>query len=361
MKTTIIILTYLALITLASCHKTVEYKDTEKFSFEDFKIATQLNATAIQFDEPIMKPHLIVLSDSILIVQNLFTEKLIYAYNISTKKKIGEYVWFGSGPNELLRIKSIQLVGSDLYIMDNQIKRIYKYDVGDFHKQAPVIPREKTSINDFFSAVAYTGNGYVATTVGMDNNRRLTFFNTKGEKEFTAGSFPDNGEALSPIEKMEGFLSSIAVNIQQNRIYLFGMNTDLIEIYDLQGKCIKSLHGPEHFFPAVREKNAGNGYSKAVAGTGSKFAYINPLVIDDEIYVAYSGNLLKRDEEITPINHILVFDKDGNPVRRYELSEPIARFAIDTKTNDIYATSNIPEYHMIVFKPLKHEQSGANL
>ena len=182
------------------------------------------------------------------------------------------------------------------------------------------------------------------------NDKRLVFYNSKGEKESTIGEYPYYGKKLSHIEKMESFLSMIAVNQKYQRIYLFGMNTDLIEMYDFKGQLIKKMHGPELFFPQIKEITNGE-YSKAVKSDDFRFAYCNPIVIEDEIYVSYSGNIQKKDEEFAPINQILVFDKDCNPIRRYTLSKPIIMFSVDPKTKYIYSTSNIPDYHVIIYKP----------
>ncbi len=349
MKLKLIITLCLAAALFISCQKSEKYEIALTFSLKDFKITTKLNAKTIEFDEPVMKPLLFVLSDSLLIAQNIRTEYTLYAYNINSKKKIGEYVPWGNGPNELLRIKSMQIVDSDLYIADNQRNIIYKYDINDFHKLTSPVPMHKVEIEDIFTSLAYTDNGYVATTLNP-RDKRLVFYNSKGEKEYTTGEYPYYGKELSDVEKMEGFLSSIAVSPKHKRIYLFGMDTDLIEIYDFKGVLIKRLHGPEQFFPQIKEINLGDGYSKATSDEEAKFAFFNPIIMEDEIYVSYSGKPQKRDEEAAPINHILVFDKDCNPIRRYELSKPILKFAIDSKTKNFYAICNIPDYQIITFE-----------
>jgi hypothetical protein len=341
---------YFVTVMFISCQKPAKYENASRFSFEDFKTVTALNAHVIEFDEPVMRPLLFVLSDSLLIMQNIRTEYVLHVYNINSKKKAGEFISFGSGPNELLRIKNMQLMDSDLYIADNQLNIVYKYDVNDFHKLISPVPKQKVKISDMFTSLAYTENRYVATTLSA-NNKRLVFFNSTGEKEFTVGDYPYYGKELSDIEKMEGFISSIAAVQKYKRIYLFGMDTDLIEIYDFNGNFIKRLHGPEQFFPQVKEVHLGNDHSHVATTDDSRFAFFNPVFIDDEIYVSYSGKHQNRDEEIAPINYILVFDKDCNPVRGYELSESIVAFAVDPETKHIYATSNIPDFHMIVFKP----------
>ena len=345
------IISLILILLFESCYKSEKYENVSLFSFKDFKEIIKLNATTIEFDVPIMLPLLFVKSDSLLIVQNIKTNNMLYVYNIFSKKKVGEFISWGSGPNELLRIKNMQLIGSDLYISDSQKRAIYKYDVNDFYKLADeLIPIQKVIIDDHFYNLAYTDNGYVALSINSDN-KRLVFYNSKGEKVFTAGEYPHFGRKLTVIEQMEGFQSSIVISRNYKRIYLFGMDTDLIEIYDFKGNLIKRIQGPDRLFPQVKEVRLKNGMTAVSALRKTIFAYFSPIIIDDEIYVSYSGNYQKIDEEVPVIHHIFVFDMDGNPIRRYELPKSIVSFTIDAIAKNIYATCNDPEYHLILLSP----------
>ena len=338
-------------ILFSSCHNSEKYENASLFSFIDFKTTTHLSATTIEFDEPIMMPLLFVKSDSLLIVQNIRSNNMLYVYNINSRKKVGEFISFGSGPNDLLRIKNMQLIGSDLYISDTQKRTVSKYCINDFHKLTEnLVPIQKIKIDDSFINIAYINNGYVATAMTPDN-KRLVFYNSKGEREFASCDYPYFGKELTVIEKLEGFVSSIVISSDNNRIYLFGMTTDLIEIYDFQGALIKKLHGPEQIFPQVKEVRLPDGFIKISALEKSIFTFFNPIIIENEIYVSYSGNHQKLDEEMPAIKHILVFDMDCNPIRRYELSKSIVSFTVDPETKLIYATSNVPDYHMVVLEP----------
>ena len=332
-----------------SCHNTAKYDNAVLFFFEDFKTTTRLNAATIEFDEPIMLPLFLVKSDSLLIVNNIKSNNMLYIYNVNSMKKVGEFISWGSGPNDLLRIKNMQLVDSDLYVTDNLKKVIYKYNVNDFHTLTDnIVPTQKVIIkNDLFLNLAYTDNGYVSTAMNPDN-KRLVFYNSRGEQEFSAGEYPYFGEKLNSRAILDGFNSFIAVGHQCKRIYLFGMNTDLIEIYDFQGMLIKRIHGPEQLFPQVKEILSNDG--RRISTSKSKCAFFCPIIVDNEIFVAYSGKPQEINNEVATIQHIFVFDMDCNPIRRYELSKPIVSFTVDTEMKNIYATSNIPEYHMVLFE-----------
>jgi len=349
MKRNLILSLCSMVILCTSCHNAAKYENAVLFSFEDFKTTTKLNATTIEFDEPIMLPLFFVKSDSLLIVNNIKSNYMLYVYNVNSMKKVGEFISWGNGPDDLLRIKNMQLVGSDLYVTDSQKKVIYKYDVNDFHTLTDsIVPTQKVTIkNDLFLNLAYTDNGYVATAMNSDN-KRLVFYNSTGEQEFTAGEYPYFGEELTSRAIMDGFNSFIAVGHQNKRIYLFGMNTDLIEIYDFQGILIKRIHGPEQLFPQVKEILSNDG--RRISTSKSKCAFFCPIIVDNEIYVSYSGKPQEINNEVATIQHIFVFDMDCNPIRRYELPKPIVSFTVDAETKKIYATSNVPEYHMVIFE-----------
>ena len=348
MKTRLIINLYLLAVLITSC-QSEKYENTSLFSLRDFKKTVKLNAVTVDFDDLILLPHLFVKSDSLFIIQNIFTKNLLYVYNINSKKKVGEFIARGSGPNDLIGIKNMQLLGSELIISDSQKRMVFIYDVNDFHQLTKnLTPKQKVPIEDYCFQLATIENGYVGIAMSPDN-KRLVYYNSKGEKELASGEYPYYGKEFTKLEKIEGFNSQIVVSHKNKRIYLFGMTTDLIEIYDFQGMLIKKLHGPDHFFPQVKENRSTDGYS-TISAKNSIFAYFHPIIVDNEIYVSYSGHHYVINEEVARVNHIFVFDLDCNPIRRYELSETIASFTVDIDTKLIYATSNTPDYHMVVFE-----------
>ena len=103
MKANLIINLFLIAMLFTACTESEKYDNAVLFSFKDFKTTTKLNATTVEFDEPIMLPLLFVKSDSLLIVQNIKTNNMLYVYNVNTRKKVGEFISWGSGPNDLNR------------------------------------------------------------------------------------------------------------------------------------------------------------------------------------------------------------------------------------------------------------------
>lgn len=329
-----------------SCKYGDKYNDCSYFSFKDFQKDILLKSCNINFDEPIMLPGVLAVKDSVLFVQNKKTENLLYLYNLNSLAKIKECIPFGMGPNEFLRIKNIQIKDSCIYISDNQKGNITRYRVNDIICKEDPIPIDKTTIEMPFNTIIKENDLYVATTMNP-HNKRLCFFNEKGDFIKTKGEFPTLKKQLSPIENMESFLSEMTFNTNNNRLFVFCMQTDLLEIYTQDGELIKRLHGPEHFYPHIKEVQTQGGYSKISSAKGeARDAYFTPISVEDKIYVSYSGTI-RTPGKISPIKNILVFDSNGNPLIRYRLPEPILRFTVCPKTKTIYAISDQPEYHII--------------
>lgn len=191
-------------------------------------------------------------------------------------------------------------------------------------------------------------NRLLATVLNI-SQKRFSFFSEEGNLLNTIGEFPDYGEELKPLEKIEGFDGELLLGVDGIKFFFFHKQTDLIDVFDLSGSLIRRFHGPEHFMPHVKEKDYDNGTKVHSIPNVSKDAYFCPTLCGNEIYVLYSGKFY--DPQINTYLHdqILVFDKEGNPLRRYRLSVPIFTFTVDMATRTIYGLSDDPDFRLVKF------------
>ena len=68
-----------------------------------------------------------------------------------------------------------------------------------------------------------------------------------------------------------------------------------MEVYDVSGHLIKRIHGPEHFFPDVKEQSYGEKTKVSASPNESRDAYFCPAIVGEEIFVLYSGKLYNPD------------------------------------------------------------------
>lgn len=346
MKTAVVIFLFFFCFLLSACSTKETYNDCSTFSFEDFKADTVLTCTPVDFDDPVMLPMVLAVKDSLLFVQNIKTEYLLSVYNLVTKKKIKDCMPFGMGPEEYLRIKNIQIIDTVLYVYDSQKRTISHYGIHHLlHSDSPEAFR-RISLKEHFNQIVSCGEQYAAITMNP-TQKRVSIFSDDGEFLQTYGDYPRIHRTLSPVENNQSFISELTYVSGNGNLFVFCMQTDLIEIYNLDGHLKKRLQGPDLFYPHIKEVQLQNGYSKIASEKGkSRDAYFTPLTVNDRIYVSYSGEY-REPGKINYIQNILVFDNEGNPLIRYRSPKPILRFTVCPDTYAIYAICDQPEYHIV--------------
>lgn len=341
----------LFLSVFSACNSSKEYENSQLFNLESFKQTKTLKGTPLLLDEPVKTPARIYTIDSFLVLINMHTNIFVDRYNLNTSKKTGEYISFGSGPEEMITPKNIITEDSIVYTFDLGKKRLVQYDKYDFcHNKSPSL--EKTiNFDEFVSNLQLLKNGTIVTTIHSPEHKRLSFFNLNGEFIETKGEYPViRNQELNTIQKMSGYDCSIITNEDKDKIFIAYKLTDLIEIYDINGNLITRKQGPEGFFPSIIVHNNGDMQTIGYEKDKSKDGYFCPIAYNDEIYVLYSGKTYNPDKHDFNSDHIFVFDWNGNPIRTYNLETPIFSFTIDPKTNTLYGITNNPEYHIVTMQ-----------
>ena len=109
------------------------------------------------------------------------------------------------------------------------------------------------------------------------------------------------------------------------------------------------IQGPDIFFPSKIIKSIGDT-QKVTANIGEeRDAYFSPVATSNELYILYSGQLYHPGDTNYLLDHLLVFDWNGNPLRQYKLDTPIFRFVIDESSQLIYGITDSPEFRIIRF------------
>jgi len=333
------------LIFITSCSETENYEDAEIVSWESFGDEISLSGEVF-LSQDILNPVRILATDSILYLANTNVSKMLQIIDLNKKKVLGEFIPFGSGPEEMINISSIKKKRSYLYLYDMGQLRLNKLTLDN---ENLLSYSNSIQFNYAFDDIAVISDtSYVALVLDSEMNR-LSFFQG-GKFEKTVGEYPQiSGRTMSGIEKIEGFSSSIVISDDSKRIAIVYMNTDLIEIYDIEGTFIRRIHGPDHFFPEVSIKNIGE-YQKVTSESGkSKDAYFSPVPCGDTFAVLYSGKIYNRQKPDYLKEWVLFFDWDGNPVKKYRLDKPIFCLSIDSKYRTIYGITDNPEFQIIKY------------
>ena len=334
------------LVLLSSCQSNEKYSDAECISFSDFGEVIYLKGDSVAFDDILLKPVKIHLVDSILIMKNRNTEYAYYIFNILTKKKIGERVSFGIGPNEMIDPRFIPSTDDNAWIFDKNRKILNICDRQKFLKEENLEINKTIEFEDFCDNIVFIpSKGFIASVFKL-NNKRFGLFNLEGDTICYKGEYPTLSSLQTNIEQVEQFINEFTANVEEDRVFVSYKRTDLIECYDTDMNLIKRIHGPEHFFPEVHQVGDRIRTNK---GT-ERDAYSFPLSVGKKVFVLYSGKVFNPRNHDYLKDKILVFDWNGNPQQCYQLDIPIFDFAVDEKSRIIYGLTDKPESHIIQFK-----------
>ena len=334
--------------TIISCTNNDSYKDADSFSYSDFGNSISLHGTIIEFDDILMKPVDIRVSDSLLIMKNRGPEYHFHIFSFHDYKKKGELISFGNGPNEMIEPTILFSDDSFIWVLDHEKRSVSKCSFNILSDTSYVNILQKTELKEYIDKAAVLKDGGIISVALNPQMKRFSIFDNTGQIINNVGEYPECSLNFKMHEQFEAFFCDFTIDYKKQRIFMSYKQTDLIEISNLEGQLIKRMHGPDHFFPIVKQEQNGD-YIKVRSQPGkTKDAYFIPRNAGDEVFVLYSGEVYERGKSEL-INTIFVFDWNGIPKRKYELDNPIYSFDVDQKNRVIYALSDSPEYHAIKY------------
>jgi hypothetical protein len=336
-----------ATVLFISCREQ-EYKLSTRFSFSDIPEQTHLKGTVVAFED-IFKPVRLYIKDSILFTVNQSQEYFVTAYNLNSTEKIGDFLSFGSGPDEVLGIRSIQFTDSSVWIFDRMRQNLFKYGFEQFLSDREIIPSMKIKTDNADRALAIDSLLLINSMSHLE--ARFSIYDMTGKFLKDVGELPDANIDMTEFERLESYFCNMALNPVDKSVFAAYMNTDLIEIYDKNETLKTRRHGPEHFFPVRKQKTFDGGAMVVGSVPGAtRDAYFWPVALEDEIWTIYSGKVYDPSVKNAFLcNDILVFDWNGHPIRHYTLDIPFFSMAIDRANRAIYGITINPEFSIVKY------------
>lgn len=346
MKTKMLFL-LIGIFILFSCSQKDKYLDAQSFDFNDFETEIELKGKVLEFDDLIMNPSGLQVYDSILMTLEYSGERLCNVYNLNTKKKIGERLTRGQGPNEMLMPSFIDNDGESVQMIDMATSTIYKYDLMDFIENADPQPISKIKLAESINSdIQLIGDKFVGYPYFKQH--QLYVFDIEGKKVGEFADFPRSSIDYSDMERTDAYYMGFASN-GIDRIAICYYMTDLIEIYDSFGVLKNSMHGPEHFFSHFKEVHDANGITSQQVKGKNRDAYFSPRSAGNQLFVLYNGGYVDEKGHSSYCKKLFSFSWDGIPQRIYVLNDAIFTFCVDKKKNKIYGVGNYPDNHIVEY------------
>lgn len=345
-----IISVVVATISFSSCkmNDNRDFVDKEIFKGKDIE-TFKLEGTLMQFNDTIWHPVGIEVKDTLLFLKNRSTDYVYHIYNLKNNKKINECLKIGQGPNEFIFPLIVQSIGDNIWMFDRGTSIVKEYLVSDLLSDQVPIPQKNIQLKNHVSdKVAVLPNNNILASVNKLPRGGFDLYDFNGIFLDSIGKFPEfTSGSLSDIEKIQFFRNGFTTNLT-DRIFISYLYSDLIEIYDYKGNCLRRLHGPDQFELAMSLQSVGDGFTaaKTIRGETHK-CYSSPVYAGDEVFVLYFGELWEDYQERD--FKIIVFDWDGNPLRMYELDTHLFTLTVDPDNRVFYGITNHPQYEIIKY------------
>ncbi|MDY3070555.1 MAG: BF3164 family lipoprotein [Parabacteroides sp.] len=341
---------YIVLVTIfLSCSEQKDYPNATLWSYEDFPETKELKGETFELDSIVLRPYMMAVYDSFLAIEALGEDHLFVVYNLNTRKKVGEHIRQGQGPEEMLAPLFVNRTDS-VFIFDQMTANMFMYSKSDFLSENDIVSSQKIkfSVSPLFSTLGKVSNSYIASAYRAE---ALAYkFDSYGKKTGNFGSYPLlPSENFSDLEIVNVFRGSVTTN-GTDRVAVCYNYTDLIDIYDAEGKLIKELYGPEQFYSKFVEFHEGDIVGSKGTPETFRDAFYVPLGTSEHFYVLYMGNYVRVPDYKFMGKHVFVFDWEGNPKTHYQLDQGVSYITVDETNRVIYGISDDPEYHLVSFK-----------
>ena len=333
---------------LLSCDK-YKYNNTSSFSLSDIQETIHLTGEIIDNNE-IFRPRFIFIKDSLLFTINLQQHSFVTVFHLQDMKKIGDYIDFGSGPNEVLNVSNIQFQDSLVWALDQMSQKINSYQVNQFLEGKEAIPQEIIRIEEPFDKLIVTRNKLIANSLRHIQSR-FSFYDLEGNFIGNNGELPNTGIEMTDLELFQAYFCNMVLHPNDESIFVAYLNTDLIEIYDSNGNIKTRMHGPDQFYSIKKEVSLGDNMKRVTSIEGeTRDAYACPVAFEDEIWTIYDGKYFDRNVENSFLcNRIIIFDWEGNPIRQYITDIAFYALAVDRQNRAFYGITLNPEHTFVKF------------
>ena len=304
-------------------------------------------------DYGVLKPRVTIKYGDDYVIIDGTKENVITCVNFSTHKFVSGGN-FGNGPNELNMIGQLRKVKEKLLINDISLQKIFEITIQDsslFIKPYHDINYEKRLY--FFD---YLGDNVIA--IGMFGDFWIGYINIFNNELLSKIDFPkfEQTNHLKGTLKSSVYSSSrVSISPNEKKVVVATQDAGIITLIDI-GETELTAYRQIIYYPpgfSVVEIEGGGGRKGVTIATpkDSKVGFCGVDCDDKYIYVLYSGRTLNSHSELkNHCEHLLIYDWDGNPIKRYILDIPMWSMKYDKEKNSIYGIAYNPEGGFIEYQ-----------
>lgn len=291
------------------------------------------------------EPYSMVLTDSILIIENSKVKKgyNFYNYNIKSNVYSKGYVQKGRGPNEVQSSTEFGVHKNIFWMYDGILKKILQVNKDSLFLGVADNFQWFPTDQSYYSMAFVKNNKYVVNGNRYSKIKIQEFDLDKNIESNTYGTF-DIPNRNTPIDGVKAAYQAFLLSKPSgDKVVMAYRRVDAIELFDLKNEANnKVVRGPisNELKLKFQKKGVINLFlkDKEIINT-----FVGGTVTDKYIYLPFSGKK-KHQKNITDIKfnynyakYIHVYDWDGNPVKKIILDRNIMAIAVSKDDKTLYS------------------------
>lgn len=325
------------LAVLSSC----ETKSKIDFDYNSIPLRYEMDGVIVI--DSMMSPQSIESYETLLISIESGGKFRLKVYNPKSGLEMQSILRGGRGINEMLQPWTLSVQNDTCWVFDLMLNKI----IG-IHKPANdtlAFAREFTLENRGNTIILAEGDGGFIGIGLSDSLKLFSGYNNYGQLNRTFGSYPDIITWKSSDIKEEALFygtiynSKIGISSKLKRIAVAYTRFNMIDIYDFEGRLLKSINGPEKVDIKV-DRVSPNPGTVLFDAKPKYLAYQQVKVGEKEIWASHSGKILTRENytQIIP-RRIYCFSWNGEVIRELNFDILIKDFSVDWENKMLYCLS----------------------
>jgi len=268
--------------------------------------------------------------DSILILNEMFSDKVYKAFNINTGKLMEQCINRGRGPLEVSNPGRIHFLGGNRFAQYDRGKKQLDFFSVTNHPGSTIrfSGKLKVDLNEF---EVYPVNDSILICTGIFEGGRYCLYKSNYGESRCSGEYPDYSETrkLSNVNKAMIYQPAITLKPDHTMYASFEGNAGYFEIIHIDTDRLSTVRSSFKKYSApIIQMVQGN----AVSTKDNLFTFHSAVSTDDYIYTIYAGRSREEfDSEYYAGNNLLVYDWQGHPVIRYQLDRALKIMTLDTR------------------------------
>lgn len=289
-----------------------------------------LKSKKLKVSDSILFPTEFVLFDNLLIISDYGDTDYFKLIDVKSDKVVKQFGRLGDGPCELKPNSILQKVNdSTLGVFDRQNFTYLEFPLDNADS---IFCHNETKKFDFNIQKLIKLDSEIYLGVGLYDGRYILTNSSNYSIDSVFIEYPFNNDLpISFEEKAMLFQGNFTNNLDKSRIAFATRSSPVLDILSFEDnkiQLIKRIQGSN--LPVFASENSGTMIG-ATLDNSNVWGFLSITSSDSYLYVLYSGK--RTDEEYQISDVVMVYDWDGNLIKRITLDQEVSEIVVDGNDN----------------------------